>query len=261
MPIRSRGESRTALGTRVVRFPASVARIDQPRVKLRHGTHPRRRSSDIRRVRRSAYDHQMPKIAAPLTERQAARIAAHGLLADEPDGLLAAWNKVEVFWADTVADSAPSICRSARRPRERRVVIHRDASACINVTDAWIGEVVLEMPSPYDPIGLPPDFFTPDPNSASTSPHTLPSRVSSPCGEIGWPTHTTRSRRPQTMTSTESAHRRRSVHRARRIPERDLRGVGTPLLRRTRSRAHRQCIVPALALLCSGTRLSVSQFG
>jgi hypothetical protein len=33
----------------------------------------------------------------------------------------------------------------------------------INVTDAWIGDLVLEQPSPYDPIGLPPHFFTPGP--------------------------------------------------------------------------------------------------
>jgi len=33
----------------------------------------------------------------------------------------------------------------------------------INVTDAWIRDRVLGLPSPYDPIGLPPDFFTPPP--------------------------------------------------------------------------------------------------
>ena len=114
-------------------------------------------------MRRSAYDHQMPKIAAPLTERQAARIAAHGLLADEPDGLLAAWNKVEVFWADTVADAR----RLSADQLDERVngewSFIETLRHLINVTDAWIGEVVLEMPSPYDPIGLPPDFFTPGP--------------------------------------------------------------------------------------------------
>ena len=31
------------------------------------------------------------------------------------------------------------------------------------MTDAWIGDLVLERASPYDPIGLPPDFFTPGP--------------------------------------------------------------------------------------------------
>jgi hypothetical protein len=33
----------------------------------------------------------------------------------------------------------------------------------IFVTDAWIGDLVLEQASPYDPIGLPPDFVTPGP--------------------------------------------------------------------------------------------------
>ena len=31
------------------------------------------------------------------------------------------------------------------------------------MTDAWIGDLVLEQEHPYDPIGLPPDFFTPGP--------------------------------------------------------------------------------------------------
>jgi hypothetical protein len=105
----------------------------------------------------------MPRFAAPLTERQAARIAAHGLLADEPEGLLTAWDKVEKFWTDTVAQAR----RLSEDQLNERVngewSFIETLRHLINVTDAWIGEVVLEKPSPYDPIGLPPDFFTPGP--------------------------------------------------------------------------------------------------
>jgi hypothetical protein len=103
------------------------------------------------------------KIAPPLTARQAARIEPLGLLADEPAGLLAAWSKVDSFWAKTVAQ--------ASRLSEQQLNIRVNGEwsfietlrHLINVTDAWIGDLVLEKPSPYDPIGLPPDFFTPGP--------------------------------------------------------------------------------------------------
>jgi DinB superfamily len=105
----------------------------------------------------------MTRIAPPLTPWQAARIEPLGLLADEPAGLLAAWSKVEGFWAETVAE--------ARRLDEEQLNTRvkgewsfiETLRHLINVTDAWIGDLVLEKPSPYDPIGLPPDFFTPGP--------------------------------------------------------------------------------------------------
>jgi hypothetical protein len=103
------------------------------------------------------------RIAPPLTPRQAARIEPLGLLADEPAGLLAAWVTVDRFWADTVAQAS----RLGEEQLNTRV--HGEWSFIetlrhlINVTDAWIGDLVLEKPSPYDPIGLPPDFFTPGP--------------------------------------------------------------------------------------------------
>ena len=105
----------------------------------------------------------MTKIAPPLTQRQAARIEPMGLLADEPAGLLAAWNMIDGLWTDTVA--------RATRLREEQLNTRVNGEwsfietlrHLINVTDAWIGDLVLEKHSPYDPIGLPPDFFTPGP--------------------------------------------------------------------------------------------------
>ena len=105
----------------------------------------------------------MTKIAPPLTQRQAARIEPLGLLADDPTGLLSAWDIVEVFWNETVVQAL----RLGEEQLNERVSgewsFIETLRHLINVTDAWIGEVVLEKPSPYAPIGLPPDFFTPGP--------------------------------------------------------------------------------------------------
>jgi hypothetical protein len=110
-----------------------------------------------------AYDPAVTKIAPPLTQRQAARIEPLGLLADDPTSLTSAWDTVQVFWSDTVAQAS----RLGEEQLNERVngewSFIETLRHLINVTDAWIGEVVLEKPSPYDPIGLPPDFFTPGP--------------------------------------------------------------------------------------------------
>jgi hypothetical protein len=105
----------------------------------------------------------VPKIAPPLTQRQAARLEPLGLLADDRASLHSAWSIEEAFWSDTVL--------RALRLREDQLNERVNGEwsfietlrHLINVTDAWIGEVVLEKSSPYDPIGLPPDFFTPGP--------------------------------------------------------------------------------------------------
>ena len=99
----------------------------------------------------------------PLTPRQAKRIEPLGLLADEPAALAAAWSKVDGFWAETIAQAS----RLDDDQLDTRVndewSFIETLRHLINVTDAWIGDLVLEKPSPYDPIGLPPDFFTPGP--------------------------------------------------------------------------------------------------
>jgi len=103
------------------------------------------------------------KIASPLTPEQAALIEPLGLLADEPNGLMSAWGNVDAFWAETVAQA------SRLRPEQLDVRVNGEWSFIetlrhlINVTDAWIGDLVLRKPTPYDPVGLPPHFFTPGP--------------------------------------------------------------------------------------------------
>jgi hypothetical protein len=114
-------------------------------------------------VRDASYDPQVTRIAPPLTPGQAARIEPFGLLADEPAGLLAAWSKVEGLWAGTVALASRLDEEQLNTRVNGEWSFIETLRHLINVTDAWIGDRVLEKPSPYDPIGLPPDFFTPGP--------------------------------------------------------------------------------------------------
>ena len=86
-----------------------------------------------------------------------------GLLADEPSDLLGAWSKVERFWAETVAQASRLGDEQLNTRVNGEWSFIETLRHLINVTDAWIGDLVLEKPSPYDPIGLPPDFFTPGP--------------------------------------------------------------------------------------------------
>jgi hypothetical protein len=109
------------------------------------------------------YDPHVKRIAPPLTSTQAARIEPLGLLADDPAGLLAAWGEVDEFWAETVAQ-AMGLGEEQLNTRVRgEWSFIETLRHLINVTDAWIGDLVLEQEHPYDPIGLPPDFFTPGP--------------------------------------------------------------------------------------------------
>jgi hypothetical protein len=100
------------------------------------------------------------RVAAPVTERQAARIKPLGLLADDPAGLLAAWDQVESFWNETVNDAMrlPAEMLGARVNGEWSFI--ETLRHLVFVTDVWIGDVVLQRVSAYDPIGLPPDFVT-----------------------------------------------------------------------------------------------------
>lgn len=102
----------------------------------------------------------MTSIAAPLTERQAARIEPLGLLADEPAGLTSAWDRIESMW-DTTVDRARALPEAALDVRvDGEWSFLQTLRHLIFVTDAWVGDVVLDRPAPHDPIGLPPHFIT-----------------------------------------------------------------------------------------------------
>jgi hypothetical protein len=102
----------------------------------------------------------MVTVAAPLSERQAARINPLGLLADDPSGLREAWLKIERLW-DTTMEQAGRIDEARL---EQRVGGEWSFSETLRhlifVTDAWITDAVLEQPTPFDPLGLPPHFVT-----------------------------------------------------------------------------------------------------
>jgi hypothetical protein len=102
----------------------------------------------------------MTKVAAPLTERQAARIQNLGLLADEPPGLRLAWKTVQEIWAPTIDRARSMVGQDLDVRVNDGWSFIETLRHLIFVTDAWIGSIVLENPSPYDPIGLPPDFVT-----------------------------------------------------------------------------------------------------
>jgi hypothetical protein len=100
----------------------------------------------------------MARIADPLTPRQAARLEPLGLLADDPDGLRDVWTKVDEMWGGTVQRAralSPAILDERVGDGWSFVQTLRHL---VFVTDSWIGRVVLELPSPHAPMGLPPHF-------------------------------------------------------------------------------------------------------
>ena len=102
----------------------------------------------------------MTRVAAPLTEHQAALIRPLGLLADEPDGLRRAWTSVDAMWAATIDHAAtlPSTLLDERVGDGWSLLEH--LRHLVFVSDAWVGMMILEESEPYDPIGLPPHFVT-----------------------------------------------------------------------------------------------------
>jgi DinB superfamily len=99
-------------------------------------------------------------VHAPLTRRQAERLEPLDLLADEPVGLLAAWQRIEAMWEATV-DRALALgpAKLGQRVNGEWSFVET-LRHLVFVADTWIGDVVLEQPSPYDSLGLPPDFVT-----------------------------------------------------------------------------------------------------
>lgn len=102
----------------------------------------------------------MTTIAAPLTERQAALIEPIDLLADDPPGLRRAWDRTGTVWAATIdaVRPLPPDVLDARVGDGWSLLQH--LRHLVFVADAWIGDIVLDLPAPYDPIGLPPHFVT-----------------------------------------------------------------------------------------------------
>lgn len=98
-------------------------------------------------------------VHSPLTEPQARVILPFGLLADDPDGLLAAWSRVEEMWNATTdrALQLPAEALSERVNGEWSFL--ETLRHLVMVTDGWVRRTVLDVESPFHPLGVPPHFI------------------------------------------------------------------------------------------------------
>jgi len=98
-------------------------------------------------------------VHAPLTEPQARLILPLGLLADDLDGLGAAWARVEEMWNATTerALGLPADALSERVNGEWSFL--ETLRHLVMVTDGWIRRIVLGIESPFHPLGMPPHFI------------------------------------------------------------------------------------------------------
>ena len=99
-----------------------------------------------------------PPLVGYLTQERADQLRREQRFAEEPDGLAAAWQRNAGSWAATVARA-----RGLPEPQLHERVDGEWSFAetvrhLVFVTDVWICDVVEELPSPYHPWGLPPDF-------------------------------------------------------------------------------------------------------
>jgi len=100
-----------------------------------------------------------PPLVAYLSQERADQLADAGLFADDPPGMAIAWPRLGGMWATTVE-------RARLLPEERldeRVAgewsFVETLRHLIFLTDAWVGDVIDEEPTPYHRWGMPPDFL------------------------------------------------------------------------------------------------------
>jgi hypothetical protein len=100
-----------------------------------------------------------PPLVEYLTPERAEQLRRDGRFADEAEGMATAWRGNAASWTATVA-------RARRLPEPR---LHEQVDGewsftetlrhLVFVTDAWVRDVVEEVPSPYHPWGMPPTFL------------------------------------------------------------------------------------------------------
>jgi DinB superfamily len=97
-------------------------------------------------------------VHAPVTRPQAGLLAGAELLADRPDTLLVAWDRMADTWATTVARALdlPSEQLDTRVDGEWSFL--ETLRHLVFVTDGWINRIVEDAPSPHHPLGVPPHF-------------------------------------------------------------------------------------------------------
>jgi DinB superfamily len=95
----------------------------------------------------------------PVTVAQAERLAAAGLLADRPETLVAAWDRLGGIWDETVGQARGlSDDQAAQRVAGEWSFVETQRHL-VFTTDAWIGRIVLGRDGAFHPVGLPPDFM------------------------------------------------------------------------------------------------------
>jgi hypothetical protein len=115
-----------------------------------------------------------PPLVGFLTPERAASLAEEGLFADDPAGLVRAWEAVQSRWGATVqaARALPDQALHERVAGEWSFV--ETLRHLVFVTDAWVGDVVEEAPDPYHPWGLPPDFLADSATELGLEPEARP---------------------------------------------------------------------------------------
>jgi hypothetical protein len=98
-------------------------------------------------------------VHAPVTKRQAERVVPLGLLADEPAALLDAWTRVEQMWSLTLTQALRLPAGELDERVNGEWSFLETLRHLVMVTDGWIGGAVQGNPSPYHPLGIPPDFI------------------------------------------------------------------------------------------------------
>jgi hypothetical protein len=78
-------------------------------------------------------------------------------VADDPEGLRAAWNAVEQTWAATVARARALPVGTIDASVGGEWSLAQTLRHLVMATDTWLGRAVLEREQPYDPAGLPND--------------------------------------------------------------------------------------------------------
>jgi DinB superfamily len=107
-----------------------------------------------------------PPLIGYLSASRADELVASGLFADDLPGIRAAHHRLGDQW-DATGERAKRLGSS--RVEERvggEWSFIETLRHLVMVTDVWVGDVIEEVPSPYHPWGMPPDFLPPDAVSA-----------------------------------------------------------------------------------------------
>lgn len=103
------------------------------------------------------------EIRAPLREflsqAQARSLLSDGLFGDDLATIRGAWPQVLAMWDATIERARLRLAGATDERVDGEWSFTETLRHLVFVTDAWIGDVVREMPSPYHRWGMPPHFI------------------------------------------------------------------------------------------------------